>query len=113
MQGLEHFSNPSVPLTRVLAAFPDGVPERNQCPIVPIVAKRQRYGNGIVLRAVRRVLVDVDEPVSAAEVQTLTEAQLGEAVSIKTVRSCLKRDAREPEARLVRVSIGRYRPARA
>jgi hypothetical protein len=74
---------------------------------------RKRYGNGAVLRAVRRVMAEVCEPLSAAEVHALVERHLGYTVSIESVRSCLKRDARGPNDRLVRVSQGRYRPAQS
>jgi hypothetical protein len=108
MQGLGHYSNPSAPLVAVLSAFPDGVPDPCPTPIVLAAPKRQRYGNGIVLRAVRRVCEESDEPMAAFDVLPLVEQRLGGPVSIKTIRSCLKREARGPDSRLVRTSLGRY-----
>ncbi len=111
MQGLEHFSNPSASLDAVLAA-----PLSPSAPNVSVgqqaVQGRQRFGNGAVLRAVRAVMESTKEPVSVAEVHAMVQARLGETVSTESVRSCLVRDARGPNARLVRVSQGRYRSAR-
>lgn len=113
VQHLEHFSSPSAPLEAVLSAFPGGVPETGALPLAPIVTSRQWFGNGAVLRAVREIMASTSEAVSIAQVHALAQEELGKAVSVETVRSCLARNAWGPAARLMRVGVGWYRLAGA
>jgi hypothetical protein len=107
MHLLEHLSNLSPSQERVLDAFPDGLPERRR-PIAP-PPPRKRLGNGVVQRAIVRVLAAADEPLSLAAIHQAVEARLGQSVSNASVTWCLHMGSKGDDPRFERVSIGVYR----
>jgi hypothetical protein len=104
-------SNPSSGLRTVLDAFPDGL--RGSCgrshgPIVPQPVMH-KLGNGVVQRAVVKVLAAADQPLRRADVQAAVEELLGQSVSQDSVSWCLSAGARGKEPRFERIARGCYR----
>jgi len=73
--------------------------------------KMKRLGNGVVQRAVIRVLAAAGHALSVADVQGAVEERLGRPVSKDSVNSCLSTGARGAEPRFERMAPGCYRLA--
>jgi len=104
-------SNPSSSLRVVLDAFSDGPVEQADGACVPVVPQpvTLRLGNGVVQRAVGKVLAAALRPMYVPEVQAAVENLLGHPVSKASVNCCLSIGAREGTPRFERVARGCYR----
>lgn len=107
MHLLERFTNPSAPLKAVFDALPDE-------PLKPIEHPTPspgtgRLGNGVVQRAVVKVLTAANGPTRAGDIHLAVERLLGRAVSKESVSCALRRGIRGAEPRLERVAVGYYR----
>jgi hypothetical protein len=91
-----------------LDAFPDGLLEQYRRPVVPQPVMR-KLGNGVVQRAVVKVLAAADGPMHLAEVQMAVEDLIGQSVSRDSVNWCLSTGVRGKEPRFERVVRGCYR----
>ena len=67
-----------------------------------------RLGNGVVQRAVVKVLVAAGGPMRGADIHLAVERLLGYPVSKHSVSWCLGAGARAKEPRFERVAYGRY-----
>jgi len=108
MRLIGQLSKPSPRLRVVLDVCPDdsfGQPPR---PVVqqPVMRK---LGNGVVQRAIVKVLAAADRPMRLAEVLTAVEGLLGQPVSRNSIFWCLSTGARGMEPRFERVARGCYR----
>lgn len=105
---LGHLSNPSAALTAVFEALPDE-------PLGPVMPRpespssERRLGNGVVQRAVVKVLAAAAKPMRAADIHTAVEGLLGHGVSKNSVSWCLAAGTRAKEPRFERVGYGVYR----
>jgi hypothetical protein len=103
-------SNPSAPLAAVFEALPDE----------PIMATARpapqldvgRLGNGVVQRAVIKVLALAQRPLTVLETQAAVVGLLGHPVSKGSINCCLSTGALGNEPRFERVSRGCYRLGR-
>jgi hypothetical protein len=68
----------------------------------------KRLGNGVVQRAVVKVLATADRPMRLAHICAAVEARLGQPVSIESVSWCLATGVRAKVPRFERVSYGCY-----
>lgn len=75
----------------------------------PESASAGRLGNGVVQRAVVKVMAAVGEPMTVADVQAAVERLLGHTVSRDSVACCLASGARTSTSRFERVARGLYR----
>jgi len=71
--------------------------------------KTVRLGNGVVQRAVFKVLGVADQPLSVGEVQLAVEQLLGESVSRHSINWCLSTRTLGEKPRFERVARGCYR----
>jgi hypothetical protein len=104
-------SNPSPPLVAVLEAATGVVrwrPAALQRPIAVEPASR-RLGNGVVKRAIIKVLAAADEAMPSVDVHQAVEHLLGHPVSKNSVSWCLAADVRGRQPRFERISYGVYR----
>jgi hypothetical protein len=110
MHLVEQLSNPLSRLQSVLDAFPDGLRGPHDRAYEPIVPQpmMQKLGNGVVQRAVVKVLA-TGRLMRRAEVQTEVEDLLGQAVSPNSIYLCLSTGVRGKEPRFERVARGSYR----
>jgi hypothetical protein len=72
----------------------------------------RRLGNGVVQRAVVKVLAASDAPTRLAHIYAAVEARLGHSVSKESVSWCLRTGCGGDEPRFERVSYGCYRLVR-
>lgn len=107
MHLLGRFTNPSAPLAAVFEALPDEPIEPTVHP-EPQVATG-RLGNGVVQRAVVKVLAAAGGPMRGAEIHLAVERLLGHPVSKNSVSWCLGAGARAKVPRFERVAHGFYR----
>jgi hypothetical protein len=107
MHLLEHLTNPSAPLKAVFEALPDESLKPIEHPTQP--PEMGRLGNGVVQRAVAKVLATADGPTRAADIHLAVERLLGRAVSKESVSYCLRMGVRGAEPRFERVAVGYYR----
>jgi hypothetical protein len=102
-------SNPSGPLETVLEAAggalrqPAGLRRPNA-----VEPASRRLGNGVVQRAVVKVLVAASGPMHSADVHQAVEHLLGRSVSEDSVSWSLAADARSKEPRFERTTRGHY-----
>jgi len=108
MHLLGHFSNPSSSLQAIFDNLPDG-------PIAPAARRSiapepvtRRLGNGVVQRAVVKVLEVSDTPMRLADICAAVEARLGQSVSKESVSWCLRTGCGGDAPRFERVSYGCY-----
>lgn len=103
-------SNPSAALAAVLevAAVARSGPRELRESVV-VVEPARRLGNGVVQRAVVKVLAASQRPMRGAEVWAAVVALLGHPVSKASVSWCLSTGARAEEPRFERVARGCYR----
>jgi hypothetical protein len=69
----------------------------------------RRLGNGVVRRAVVKVLAAADSPMRVVEIQKAVESALGHAASYESVSWCLRMGSRGGESHFERVSYYFYR----
>lgn len=100
--------NPSSALERVLSA---PAPKRRAAPQVA-APKMSRLGNGVVLRAVGRVLTAAGGPMRGTDIHAAVQHLLGYPVSKNSVDWCLAANVRGMAPRFERVAYGCYRLAR-
>jgi hypothetical protein len=100
--------NPSSALERVLSA---PAPKQRAAPNVA-TPKMGRLGNGVVLRAVGRVLTAADGQMRGTDIHAAVERLLGYPVSKNSVDWCLAANARGTAPRFERVAYGCYRLSR-
>ncbi len=98
----------------MLDAFAAGFPDKggHDRP-VPEASKARRAGNGVIQRAVIRVLGEADRPMDVGDAHIGVEGLLGYPVSRDSVNSCLSSGARGARPNFQRVGPGRYRLIRA
>jgi hypothetical protein len=104
---LGRLTNPSAPLEAVFEALPDESIQPSRRP-EPQVATG-RLGNGVVQRAVVKVLAAAGGPMRGADIHMAVERLLGHSVSKNSVSWCLATGARAKESRFERVAYGCYR----
>lgn len=104
-------SRPSSSLDLVLDIMDGrpGFPEPPSSRLVVEEPEAKRLGNGVVQRAVVKVLAASQRPMRGAEVWTAVVALLGHPVSKDSVSWCLSTGARGEEPRFERVARGHYR----
>lgn len=117
-----HYSNPSGPLSTLLAidwngrADIDGA-DSDALPVGATAANQsigsQHRRSDWVQEAVIRVLEQHPQPMQAREVHAAVEALLGESVRWGSVKACLAANVAGPSPRFVRVAPGRYASARS
>ncbi len=98
--------NPSAPLMAVFETLSDGLlppTERLQPQL-----ETGRLGNGVVQRAVVKVLAAAQRPMRVLEVHGAVEGLLGHPVSKDSVSWCLAAGVRGMAPRFERVARGRY-----
>lgn len=106
MRLVGQLSNPSPSQKRAFEAAYGGIPARMR-------RKRgmsppaRRLGNGVVQRAIARVLVD-GQPMKLADIRTAVEEFLGESVSIESVGWCLRVGSRKETPQFSRPARGFY-----
>jgi hypothetical protein len=91
----------------LFAALPDEPIEPAVCPETQVATGR--LGNGVVLRAVVKVLAAADGPMRGADIHLAVERLLGHPVSKNSVSWCLGAGARAKVPRFERVAFGSYR----
>jgi hypothetical protein len=109
MRLVGHLCNPSSSLERVLDALPGAPLEVVAGSCSPPVPAPRRLGNGVVQRAVVKVLTVADAPMRRAGIHAAVERQLGQSVSKESVSWCLCSGSRGSEPRFERVAYGFYR----
>jgi hypothetical protein len=115
MRLVGQLSNPSSNLRAIFGILPDGVLEPTAEPdrsVVPAPVAR-RLGNGVVQRAVVKVLAAAQQPMYVPEVQTAVADLLGYSVSKGSINCCLSTGALRDTSRFERVARGCYRLRRA
>jgi site-specific DNA recombinase len=100
--------SPSSALERVLAA---PAPKQRAIPKVATLPQPGRLGNGVVLRAVVKVLAAADGSMRGTDVHKAVEHVLGHPVSKNSVDWCLAANVKGDTPRFERVSDGVYRLA--
>jgi hypothetical protein len=107
-------SNPSVALAAVFeaaAVVRPGARKRRESVVVEPASGR--LGNGVVQRAVVKVLATAQRPMCGQEVRRGVEALLGHPVSENSISSCLAYGVRRREPLFVRATRARYVLARS
>ena len=107
MRLVGQLSNPSALLTAVFDALPDG-PMPTEQPM-PEEVVSGRLGNGVVQRAVVKVLTEACEPMRGADIHLAVERLLEHPVSKHSVSWCLATGARGNRQWFERVAYGCYR----
>lgn len=104
-------SRPSSSLEVVLDVVLAGGPGFPEPPSSQPIADEpaQRLGNGVVQRAVVKVLAAAQRPMRGPEVRAAVESLLGHPVSKDSISWCLAAGARRKEPRFVRTGRGCYR----
>jgi hypothetical protein len=100
-------SNPSSALAAVFEALSD-VPIKATAPPAP-QSDVGRLGNGVVQRAVVKVLAEAQRPLTVLETQAAVVDLLGHPVSKVSINCCLSTGALGNEPRFERVARGYYR----
>jgi hypothetical protein len=101
-------SNPSSALERVLATPAPKLRTITRAAPSPM----GRLGNGVILRAVVKVLAAADGSMRGTDVHKAVERVLGHPVSKNSVDWCLAASAKGTAPRFERVAYGCYRLAR-
>lgn len=68
-----------------------------------------RFGD--IPRAITRVLADATEPMQVADIHRAIEHKLGRPINLRSVKSCLFKEAKRPKPRFLRTTDGYYRLA--
>jgi hypothetical protein len=103
-----HYSNPSEPLGTVLGWVAEDARTRRRRPIA-LAPSSKRLENGVIQRAVVRVLAGAGRTLSIAELHRGVEQCLRQMVSKDSVNSCVSTGSRGAQPRFERVAPGRYR----
>lgn len=98
---------PLRPLKAVFEALPDEPIELSVHPEPQ--AATGRLGNGVVQRAVVKVLAAADRPMCLADIHPAVESFIGCAVSTNSVSWCLAAGTRAKKPRFERPARGYYR----
>ena len=93
----------------MLDALPDEPIEAIVRPEVPVAAGR--LGNGVVQRAVVKVLAAADQPMRLRDIYSAVEDLLGRTVSKESVSWCLRTSRTGQGPGFERVAYGYYRLA--
>jgi hypothetical protein len=103
-------SNPFGPLATVLEAAGGALrrPAGLQRPIAVERASR-RLGNGVVQRAVVKVLASAAQPMRLSDIHSAVEELLSQVVSKESVSWCLRMSRSGAGPRFERVAYGSYR----
>jgi hypothetical protein len=109
MHLLGHFSNPSSSLQAIFDNLPDGPIAPAAGGSVPPEPLMRRLGNGVVQRAVVKVLAASEAPMRLAQIRAGVAARLGQSVSYESVSWCLRTGCGGDEPRFERASYGCYR----
>lgn len=107
MRLVGQLSNPPAPLEAVFEALPDE-PIKATANLEPQLDVG-RLGNGVVQRAVLKVLASAQRPLTVLEVQAGVADLLGHPVSKGSINCCLSTGALGDEPRFERVARGCYR----
>jgi hypothetical protein len=107
MHLLGHLTNPTSSLQAIFNALPDEPLEPTERPTLSPVTGR--LGNGVVQRAVVKVLASAQRPLTVLEVRAAVVDLLGRPVSKGSINCCLSTGALGDEPRFERVARGRYR----
>jgi hypothetical protein len=110
MQLLGHLTNPPSSLQAIFKALPDEPIEASVRPDPQVTTGR--LGNGVVQRAVVKVLAAANGPMRRADVHVAVERLLGCPVSMESVSWSLLAGVRMKQPRFERVAYGCYRLAR-
>jgi hypothetical protein len=102
-------SNPSAALGAVFEALPDEPIKATACPEPPLDGGR--LGNGVVQRAVVKVLASAQRPLTVLETQAAVVDLLGHPVSKGSINCCLSTGALGSKPRFERTARGCYRLA--
>jgi hypothetical protein len=104
-------SNPSPSLRAIFDALPDGSLEPTTRPDRPIASApvAPRLGNGVVQRAVVKVLAVAQRPLNVQDVRVAVADLLDHPVSKGSINCCLSTGALGREPRFERVARGCYR----
>ncbi len=105
MHLLGQLSNPSAPLETVVDVLPDEALEPIEHPAPE--PETGRLGNGVVQRAVVKVLAD-GKPQKLAKIRQGVEELIGEPVSIDSVSWCLRTGSRKETPTFVQPTRGHY-----
>ncbi len=108
MRLVGQLSNPSGPLKTVFKALPDE-PIKLSATHEPPSASSGRLGNGVVQRAVVKVLASAGGSMRGAEIHQAVEHLLGHLVSKDSVSWCLAAGVQGTRPHFERVSYGVYR----
>jgi hypothetical protein len=100
-------SNPSAALVAVFEALADEPIEETARPQPQLDVGR--LGNGVVQRAVVKVLTSAQRALTVLETQAAVVDLLGHPVSKGSINCCLSTGALGDESRFERVARGRYR----
>jgi hypothetical protein len=103
------FTNLSAPLQAVFKALPDEPIEPSGQPDPGPQVATGRLGNGVVQRAIVKVLASADQPMRLRAIHSAVEDLLGQAVSKESVSWCLRRSRSGERLRFERVAYGCYR----
>jgi hypothetical protein len=107
MQLVGQLQNPSPSLQAVFDALRDS-PAASEQPVAALEPP-MRLGNGVVQRAVVKVLGAAEQPMRVAEIRRAVEAALGQAVSYESVSWSLRTGSHGPRSRFERASYWCYR----
>jgi hypothetical protein len=110
MRLVGQLSNPSPSLRAIFAALPDGSLEPTTGPYRPGIPApvARRLGNGVVQRAVVKVLAAARRPLTVLEAQAAVANLLGHPVSKGSINYCLSTGTLGREPRFERVARGCY-----
>jgi len=111
MRLVGQLSNPSPSLRAIFDALPDGSFEPTAWPDRSVASApvARRLGNGVVQRAVVKVLAAAQRPLTVLETQAAVAGLLGHSVSKGSINYCLSTGTRGGEPRFERVARGCYR----
>jgi hypothetical protein len=104
---LTRLANPAPRVERVLAASLAQGPRRKP----PETPASDRLGNGVVKRAIAKVLAAADEPMRLGDIHQAVGRMLGKPVSYASVEWCMRTDVKRQAPQFERVQPGSYRLA--
>jgi hypothetical protein len=108
MQLLGQLQNPPPSLGVVFEAFPEGTTP-NEGEAAALMPPPMRLGNGVVQRAVVKVLAAAEQPMRVAEIRIAVEAAFGHTVSYESVSWSLRAGSRGDDPHFERTSYWCYR----
>jgi hypothetical protein len=108
MHMVGQLSNPSAALAAVFEAAAAVRPGPREPQASVVEPASRRLGNGVVQRAVVKVLAVARRPMCGREVRLAVEDLLGHPVSENSISWCLAAGARRREPLFAKVTRGRY-----